>query len=192
MSNSTSPHEIWKPVPGYEDLYRVSNWGRIWSRPRARTKGGILSPNRDGEGYCRIFLWRDGSSRSVRLARLVCELFNGPAPEGTEVRHLDGDATNDRADNLRWGTSAENNRDQVRHGTHKNTRKTHCPRGHLLDPPNLMKAHWERRGRRSCLACDRARAEIARAGGDLRAVSDAHYRRIMGPDLGIRVDLPDD
>jgi hypothetical protein len=33
------------------------------------------------------------------------------------VRHLDGHNTNDRLDNLAWGTASENQQDAVRHGT---------------------------------------------------------------------------
>jgi len=28
--------EIWKDIPNYEGLYRVSNWGRVMSYPRER------------------------------------------------------------------------------------------------------------------------------------------------------------
>ena len=30
--------ETWKPVPGYEGLYEVSNHGQVWSAPRATTR----------------------------------------------------------------------------------------------------------------------------------------------------------
>lgn len=46
---------------------------------------------------------------NMKVHRLVCEAFNGPAPsERAVVIHLDEDATNNRADNLRWGTQKEN------------------------------------------------------------------------------------
>jgi hypothetical protein len=47
----------------------------------------------------------------------VLEAFIGPRPENCEVRHLDGDPSNNRLDNLAWGTKAENQADKVRHGT---------------------------------------------------------------------------
>lgn len=37
-----------------------------------------------------------------------------------------------------------------------NTRKTRCPRGHLLEAPNLVTAS-AKRGLRACLVCHRAR-----------------------------------
>jgi len=41
----------------------------------------------------------------------VLEAFVGPAPEGHEGLHGDGDPANNRLDNLRWGTRSENNID---------------------------------------------------------------------------------
>jgi hypothetical protein len=38
--------------------------------------------------------------------------------------------------NLRYGTRSENIRDNVRHGTHNKSTRTHCPRGHLYSPEN--------------------------------------------------------
>ncbi len=35
-----------------------------------------------------------------RLHRLICEAFHGPCPEGQECRHLDGDPSNNRPENL--------------------------------------------------------------------------------------------
>ena len=47
--------------------------------------------------------------KSYKMHRLICEAFHGPAPEGKPiVLHLDEDATNNRPENLRWGTMKEN------------------------------------------------------------------------------------
>lgn len=46
---------------------------------------------------------------NMKVHRLVCEAFHGPPPfERAVVIHLDEDATNNRADNLKWGTQKEN------------------------------------------------------------------------------------
>jgi hypothetical protein len=46
---------------------------------------------------------------NMKVHRLVCEAFHGPAPEGLPVViHLDEDATNNRPENLKWGTQKEN------------------------------------------------------------------------------------
>jgi hypothetical protein len=36
---------------------------------------------------------------------------------GEHTRHLDGDPSNNRLDNLAWGTAADNGADRVLHGT---------------------------------------------------------------------------
>jgi hypothetical protein len=63
--------------------------------------------------------------------------------------------------NLRWDTRGENTRDQVRHGTHQESRRVVCPLDHLLVAPNLVPALL-RRGKRACLACHRARDRARR------------------------------
>jgi len=46
---------------------------------------------------------------NMKVHRLVCEAFHGPAPDGRSVViHLDEDATNNRPENLKWGTQREN------------------------------------------------------------------------------------
>jgi hypothetical protein len=69
-----------------------------------------------GYGYHSVYL--GGHGRSVlRRHTIVAQTFLGPAPEpGMQVRHLDGDSSNDHKDNLRWGTAAENGADCIAHG----------------------------------------------------------------------------
>jgi hypothetical protein len=75
--------------------------------------------------------------------------FVGPCPAGLEIRHLNGNATDNHLSNLTYGTKSENELDRVRHGTHHNARKTHCLRGHPFDTANTQMDH----GRRRCKAC---------------------------------------
>jgi hypothetical protein len=112
--------------------------------------------------------------------RLVLLAWVGPPPAGTEACHNNGMADDNRLVNLRWGTRSENTRDMVSHGTHDFARRTHCPRSHLLDTPNI-EAWALRRGRRTCLACSRARAYLRcyPDAGDLQTISDRYYAAIM-------------
>jgi hypothetical protein len=73
-------------------------------------------------GYRVVSFFPTGSKpKAVYVHRLVCEAFNGPPPfEGALVRHLDGDRLNNLAENLAWGTHADNTADAKRHGTLKN------------------------------------------------------------------------
>ncbi len=46
---------------------------------------------------------------NMKVHRLVCEAFHGPAQDESHVViHLDEDATNNRPENLKWGTMKEN------------------------------------------------------------------------------------
>jgi Trp operon repressor len=47
----------------------------------------------------------------------VLRAFRGEPREGEETRHLNGDPSDNRLDNLAWGTKKENSADQIRHGT---------------------------------------------------------------------------
>ncbi len=47
--------------------------------------------------------------KNHKIHRLVCEAFHGPQPEGKPVViHLNEDATDNRPENLKWGTQKEN------------------------------------------------------------------------------------
>lgn len=68
-----------------------------------------------GEPHFGVWNKQDGrftviyKGRTFKVARLVCEAFNGPAPEDKPVcMHLDENAANNRPDNLAWGTQKEN------------------------------------------------------------------------------------
>jgi hypothetical protein len=70
----------------------------------------------NADGYAVVCLCRAGHAARHLVHRLVLEAFIGPRPEGMQCRHLDGDPTNNRPANLRWGTPAENGADAVRLG----------------------------------------------------------------------------
>lgn len=113
-----------------------------------------------------------GRPQAVRkVHRLVCEAFNGPAPERTEVSHLDGDSLNNVADNLAWETHEENMQRTREHGTNFWANQTHCIHGHEFTPENTL---ISKRGGRSCLTCaaqrsrERRYADGAKAGNKFR------------------------
>lgn len=69
-------------------------------------------------GY-RAITWIDSHKKKRRfyIHRAVCELFNGPPPDGMQCRHLNGNRNDNRAVNLAWGTPKENSADMKLHGT---------------------------------------------------------------------------
>jgi len=176
--------EEWRAIAGREGEYEVSSLGRVRSLDRVladgrRRKGQILAPRFGATGYVTTCL---GAGNYRLVHRLVVEAFIGPIPEGQDVRHLDGSRTNNVPENLCYGTRLENMADQRRHGTHGNTVKTHCPRGHLLREPNLVALHT-RGGRRYCLSCRRASSALKRrkngyTDAELRSYADQSYSRM--------------
>ncbi|MEY3180200.1 MAG: hypothetical protein RL614_672 [Pseudomonadota bacterium] len=117
--------EEWRPIAGYEGVYEVSNLGRVRSLDRLvransgwrRTGVRYFNPSNSGKNkkYKRVLLRNPDKQRPVH--HLVLEAFIGPRPENCEARHLDGDPSNNRLDNLAWGTKAENEADKIKHGT---------------------------------------------------------------------------
>jgi hypothetical protein len=163
--------EVWLPVVGYEELYEVSDLGRVRSLDRLgkdgrRLKGRVMKLNLGKDGYPRIRLADGlGNKPGFTVASLVIVAFTGPRQCGLEVRHLDGNSQNNHAVNLVWGTHLENEADKKIHGTHHMRAVTSCPLGHEHAPWNNV-ASQARRGHRKCLACDRAQASARSQGKD--------------------------
>jgi len=68
-----------------------------------------------GTKYKHLYL-AGGSQDYVHI--LVCEAFHGPKPNWADcVRHLNGDFSDNRAENLSWGTWIEQSEDRKKHGT---------------------------------------------------------------------------
>lgn len=117
--------EVWKPVNGYEGAYEISNLGRVRSLDRIiprpgqapeRHKGRVLTPIRKTTGYLRVTLREGNRASQATIHSLVAQAFIGPRPSGADILHLDDDRTNNRLDNLRYGTRSENNIQIMEHG----------------------------------------------------------------------------
>lgn len=156
----TTAAERWVRVDGFE-RYEVSDQGRVrsWIPWRNTPLPRLIYIGSKGRKEHRMVILRDGGGkRTQRLVhRLVLAAFVGPCPEGMEVRHVDGNPRNNHVGNLAYGTHSENERDKVRHGTHNNASKTHCPRSHPYSPENTYR---DSKGRR-CRTCARLRARSA-------------------------------
>jgi hypothetical protein len=102
----------WKPVPTHVG-YEVNEAGQIRG-PRGR----ILRPMVMDTGHLYVQTHRPRKPRKLFVHRAVMFAFVGPPPTtGHEVRHLDGDPSNNALTNLRWGTRTENMQDKSLHGT---------------------------------------------------------------------------
>ncbi len=116
----TMSDEEWRPVEGWP--YEVSNLGRVRRDGRPPRTG--VRPHRicngvaDRRGYIVIQLADGPARRKAMFAhQLVARAFIGPPPSDKHVvAHWDGVPSNNRVENLRWATNAENCLDTIRHG----------------------------------------------------------------------------
>lgn len=98
--------EIWKDIPGYEGLYRISNLGNVKSLKFGKER--ILRPGKDNHNYLIVVLCKDGKHKTRLIHRLVAFAFI-PKVEGKEfVDHINGIRDDNRIENLRWCTHREN------------------------------------------------------------------------------------
>lgn len=126
--------EIWKDIKGYEEIYVISNYGRVASLNRVSAdkngrnvayRGKMLTPHPNSRGYLRIQLKRDGIYRSYFIHRLVALHFvENPLPaEYNIVNHIDSDHLNNKAENLEWTTIYGNNHHAISKGRMNRTKE---------------------------------------------------------------------
>lgn len=99
--------ESWKPIKEYEDIYEISDHGRV-----ARIRNGerkLINPqinNRNGYQYAHLS--KNNSVKAFRVHRLVAEHFIPNPNKKPQVNHIDGDKTNNFYTNLEWASASEN------------------------------------------------------------------------------------
>ncbi len=135
--------EIWKPVKNWENLFEVSNLGRVRSLDRTIKVKDCLGnlEERSFSGrilkgstfkysqVCFTFPGRKVERRYVH--HLVCDAFLGPRPKDFEVCHNDGNRLNNCLENLRYDTRSANAMDRHKHGTFKVLKGIYAPSSKL-------------------------------------------------------------
>lgn len=121
-------NEIWKDIPGYEELYQISNLGRVKSlereilrRYKVLAKEKILKSNISKDGYYKVSLCKDSKGKNYKVHQLVAMAFLNHIPCGREieVNHKDEDKTNNRLENLELLTYEEHLKFTYRNATSK-------------------------------------------------------------------------
>lgn len=93
--------ETWKPLL---ELYEISDLGNI----RRKADGKTISTKKpDFLGYCRVTLKNGETYVTKTVHRLVAKAFINNPENKTEVHHINGDKTDNRACNLEWVNRAE-------------------------------------------------------------------------------------
>ena len=98
--------EEWKDIPEYEGLYRISNFGSVYSL----IKDKVLKPAKHKRGYEVIVLSKDKKHKTYLVHRLVAKTFIPNPQNKIEVNHKDGNKNNNNVLNLEWCTREENTR----------------------------------------------------------------------------------
>ncbi len=103
-----SMNEEWKDIKEFDGVYQISNMGRVRRAKPGNTTyvGKILNPFLN-YGYKRI-RFKTGDV-AYRIHRLVAEAFVPNPDNKPYINHLNGIKTDNRADNLEWCTTEENN-----------------------------------------------------------------------------------
>lgn len=96
--------EIWKNIKGYEGLYRVSNYGNVYSVKRSI----VMKSKMFGRGYVGVCLSKNSIKRNKYIHRLVIEAFSENRENKPCCNHKDGNKKNNYASNLEWSTYSEN------------------------------------------------------------------------------------
>lgn len=104
-------NEEWRPVKGYEELYEVSNTGRVRSLDKyvknghssyRLHKGKVISLLKGEYGYIQVNLCCNRKMYKKYVHRLVAQAFI-PNPDGLpQVNHKDEDKSNNCVENLEW------------------------------------------------------------------------------------------
>ena len=161
MANSgCCASEEWSSIEGY-GFYAISSCGRMQSAKRQGSRGGLLkTPVHPKSGHPMVSLYEGGKDGSGKLLvrrfyvhQLVAASFIGPAPDHTEVCHLDDVPSNNHCTNLYYGTHQQNMNDYVRNGHHPLANRTHCDNGHEFTDEST---HSRSNGKgRRCIICQR-------------------------------------
>lgn len=118
------PSVEYRAIPSLPaEFYRAGSDGSIWGCQRSGLRAGTvgnwhrLKDVTIGRGYRGVRLGVAGVHKTHYIHHLILAAFVGPRPPGMEACHGPGGKRDNRPENLRWDTPAENVRDKFRHGT---------------------------------------------------------------------------
>ena len=107
--------EIWKWIPGYENLYEVSNYGNV--RSYFNNKWGTTNEAKiktltiNNRGYYYVNLSKNGKYKPFTVHKLVAMTFINHKKDsamGIVINHIDNNKLNNHVSNLEWVTQRYN------------------------------------------------------------------------------------
>lgn len=104
------PGEEWRPIKGYENLYCVSNKGRVKSLGNGGTFNSsehLLKPGLSA-GYFQVGLSKNGNHKNYLVHRLVADTFISNPYNLPMINHKDENKLNNCVSNLEFCTNQYN------------------------------------------------------------------------------------
>lgn len=129
------PDEVWVPIKGFEDLYEISNYGRLKHLPRFRNYskgkkimyGEKISEYRPSiQNYARTALRKDNEIYQISIHVVVGLHFLEPVEGKDWINHKDGNKRNNHVSNLEWSTYGENNKHARDTGLNNSVSENHA------------------------------------------------------------------
>ena len=128
--------EIWKDIEELNGLYQISNYGKVYRKPRkVRSdvnkngfriiKGKFKKPQNNGNGYLQLYVQINRNRKMFYIHRLVAKYFIENPNNFQEVNHLDFDKSNNFYNNLEWCTT-ESNKNHAFENDRFKKGETHC------------------------------------------------------------------
>ena len=118
-------------IPGFEGYYQMNILGHVIGLDRwvnAARGGRTFIPSRplkhrkNSDGYLAVSLCKHGIDTGFKIHVLIAKMFIPNLNNYPLVRHLNDIKTDNRIENLAWGTSSDNMEDCIRNGHHKSPR----------------------------------------------------------------------
>lgn len=114
--------EIWKKIPGYEN-YQISDLGNVRNN-LGKFMTQRLNGTRENNKYLSVHLmanipglgWKE-RGKILSVHRLVALAFHGIPTKGKNCCHKNDIKTDNRLENLYWGTASDNAKDSIKNGT---------------------------------------------------------------------------
>ena len=97
--------EIWRPIKDYEDLYEVSNLGRVRIKKSGKIRKTVFNK---GTHYEMVMLIKNKKYKNCYVHRLVASAFVPNHQLLPEVDHRDHNRQNNHVENLRWSDKHQN------------------------------------------------------------------------------------
>lgn len=131
--------KTWRPIPGYEEFYEVSDDGDVRSISLLSRHGYVLNRKKprllkweiSRDGYARVCLCRLKSKKHFFIHRLVAFAFIPNPNDLPQINHIDENPLNNNIQNLEWCTGKQN----CNHGHHRKRISERQLRNHCKSRP---------------------------------------------------------